>query len=531
MTCVLIIADEAEVAATLATIVEAAGLEVRAAASEAEARRHLADGRARLICVEAGMAGGSGGGGGFDVALACRRHHPDIPVIVTTSQDSVINRHRADELGAIAFMARPFATSSFRELVLGAVRDLGDDAGAGRPGPTVMMYSHDTIGLGHMRRNSAIAAEIVASVPGASVLMTVGCPAGAVFEMRPGVDFVKLPSLSKFGRAQWRPSSLRVSPAVARSLRAGILERAAGDFAPDVLLVDHEPTGVWDELLPALRALRDNGRTRIVLGLRDILDEPERVRAKWESSGLRAVLDEFYDQILIYGDERLYPGRDHYGLEDLAPGRVRYCGYVTAVPHRAAAEPSPRGGGILVAGGGGRDAFPMMAAALSGLERLPPGKRAAMTLIAGPLMEGELFEMLRLQAAAVGATLLRSTSNLPAMLAGADLFVTMGGYNSVTEALAIGCPTLVIPRVGPSSEQRIRARILADRGLVETLSIEEAKPAVLAHRFLHLGGPRRPRPVVPSLDGAGVAAFCIADMLASMHPGIPVPGSRTAVHA
>lgn len=527
MSSVLIIADEAEVAATLATIVETAGLEAQAATSAAEAGLHLAGGRARLICADMNGAGGDG----FDIAVACRRDCPDIPIIITAGQDSVINRRRAEQLDAVAFIARPFATSSFRELVVSVLRECEADAAAGEPGPTVMMYSHDTIGLGHMRRNSAIAAEIVTPMPSASVLMMVGCPTGVVFQMQPGVDYVKLPSLSKFGRTQWRASSLRVSPAVTRSLRAGILQRAAEDLCPDVLLVDHEPTGVWNELLPTLRALRQTGRTKVVLGLRDILDEPERVRARWEGCGLRDVLDEFYDEILIYGDERLYPAREHYALEEFAPGRVRYCGYVTTVSSAVTmSAPSPRGGGILVAGGGGRDAFPMMLAALEGLERLPPERRPAMTLIAGPLMERELFERLKLRAASVGAALLTSTPDLPAMLAVADLFLTMGGYNSVTEALATGCPTLVIPRVGPSSEQRIRAGILAEHGLVETLSIDEAKPEVLARRFLRLGGQRRLRPVVPSLDGAATAASRISEILASRHSHAAVARARSLRH-
>ena len=522
MTCVLIISDEAEVAATLATMVNAAGLEAQAVASMAEARPRLAAGDARVICADINSVGREG----IESALACRREHPGIPVIVTAGQDSVIHRQRAEQLDAIAFLARPFAMSTFQELVASVVREVA----AGQPSPSVMMYSHDTIGLGHMRRNSAIAAHLVTTVPSASVLMTVGCPTGVVFDMLPGVDFIKLPSISKLGRDRWRPSSLRVSSAVTRSLRAGLLQRAAEELCPDVLLVDHEPAGVWDELLPTLRYLRESGRTRVVLGLRDILDEPGRVREKWKSSGLRDLLDRYYDEILIYGDKRLYPAGERYGLEELAPGRVRYCGYVTTVSPGAGAT-GRRGSGILVAGGGGRDAFPMMSAALAGFERLPAENRVAMTLIAGPLMDSELFGALQERAVAAGATLLRSAPNLPEMLLDTDLFVTMGGYNSLTEAMATGCPTLVIPRVGPSSEQRMRAAILAERGLVDTLSIDDAKPEVLARRFLHASRSRRPTPVVPSLNGAATAASVISDALMSQHPRIPFTRPGDLQHA
>jgi predicted glycosyltransferase len=163
-----------------------------------------------------------------------------------------------------------------------------------------------------------------------------------------------------------------------------------------------------------------------------------------------------------------------------------------------------------------------MAAAVEGLRAMPSRNRPAMTLVAGPLMDDELFEILKLRAKTTGANLLRSTPDIPAMLRKADLFVSMGGYNSLTEALAIGCPTLMIPRVGPSSEQRIRAEILSGRGLVETLSIEQATPEALAKRFgcLRQNGPARPAAL--SLDGAENAATFITDILSSQYPARPV---------
>ncbi|MFQ5565296.1 MAG: glycosyltransferase family protein, partial [Paracoccaceae bacterium] len=399
--------------------------------------------------------------------------------------------------------------------------------------PSVMMYSHDTMGLGHMRRNSAIAAKIVTSMPSASVLMMVGCPTGVVFDLQPGVDFIKLPSLAKVGRNRWRPSSLRVSSAVTRSLRAGILQRSVEAFRPDVLLVDHEPAGVWDELVPTLQALRRSGsNTRVVLGLRDILDDPGRTRAEWHRRGISDLVRDHYDDILIYGDKGLYPSHDHYGLEALAPGRVRYCGYVTTVSPPATPAPVRRGrGAIVVSGGGGRDAFPVLDAALEGLRAMPPGSRPAMTLIAGPLMDEEIFKILKRRADLTGVDLLRSTPDIPALLRTADLFVTMGGYNSLTEALAIGCRTLVIPRVGPSSEQRIRAEILSKRGLIETLSIDQATPEALARRFGCLRPARRARLSPLTLGGAAAAASFIAGILSSQHPDRPVTPPRRLRHA
>ncbi|MGL5010672.1 MAG: glycosyltransferase family protein, partial [Paracoccaceae bacterium] len=384
-----------------------------------------------------------------------------------------------------------------------------------RRGPSVMMYSHDTIGLGHMRRNTAIAQELVKRVPGLSVLMLVGCPAGMVFEPHPGIDYVKLPSLTKLGRGRWQAGSLRIDAATVRALRAGILERVVETFAPDVLLVDHEPAGVWDELVEPIRALKAKGRTRIILGLRDILDDPDRVARAWAGNGTDTVISGLYDDILIYGSKSFYPSDTAYGLEDLRQGHVRYCGAVTVVRpgRREQWKGLPRR--VLVSGGGGRDAYLLLDTVLAGFESLPVHRRPALTLIAGPLMDAELSVALRDRAENAGVICHDAVSDLPALLAASDLFITMGGYNSVTEALVTGCPAVVVPRVGPSGEQRLRAERLQLLGMATVVWRHELTAKRMAKALTS-----RPPAVAAmpdlSFDGASVAAAHIASALAQV---------------
>lgn len=513
---VLIVEDEEILLRNLSNALRRTGLDVIGASSIGEARRSLTAQKFALICVDVQL----GDGNGLELISEVRADDPGIPLVVMTGQDSIANRMRAEEVEVSAFLAKPFALSRFRELIRTL---LLEDAGASAAvrGPSVLMYSHDTIGLGHMRRNSNIASHLVGMMPEASVLMLVGSPAGAVFDLPPGVDFIKLPSLAKVAHNVWRPSSLRITPDNAREIRTGLIERAAETFRPDILLVDHEPAGVWDELVPSLKALRALPTPpHVVLGIRDILDDPERTRAQWQNRGIDRLLGDYYDEVLIYGDRDIYPAHAHYGLDRIFGNRASYCGYVTnnpsAQPITSARDPAmPR---ILVSGGGGRDACPMMEAVISGLVQMPEPVRAGAILIAGPLMEPELREPLKQQAHAAGLGFLDSTPDLPEMLAVADLFVTMGGYNALTEAAAAGCPTLVIPRVGPSAEQRLRAELFADLGLVETLELHAATPERLAERFAEVrpGTPRRSCGL--PVDGGLTAAGRLAELLSEKHP-------------
>jgi predicted glycosyltransferase/CheY-like chemotaxis protein len=512
---VLVVEDEPILARNLARSLERAGLATRVAGSFAAARAALdSDGAfADFLCVDISL----GDGNGLDLARLVQQRHPHVPILVMTGQDSVSNRSLAESLNTVAFLSKPFSLAHFRELVSVLLLDPPAEGPAPAAGPRVMMYSHDSIGLGHMRRNATIANELLRIVPDASVLMVVGCPSAGLFDLGPGIDVIKLPSVTKVARDRWRATSLRIAPDELGRLRSGLILRAAEAFAPDIVLVDHEPAGVWNELEPLLAARENRGRAmRMVLGLRDILDNPERVATRWRGAGIDRFLGSAYGDVLIYGDEEIYASAYHYGLDRRAGLTHHYCGYVGShSPNdRPGSVSTPRR--VLITGGGGRDAWPMMDAALRALERIPQRRRPAATLVTGPLMDDELADDLSARAGALSVRCLRRTQDMPALLAESTLLVCMGGYNTLVEAVAHGIPTVVVPRIGPSAEQRMRAEIFSTLGLVQNASLEGDLAADLAARFLDLQGlPNRSRNPAPPirLDGARRAAETLAGLL------------------
>jgi predicted glycosyltransferase/CheY-like chemotaxis protein len=505
---VLIIEDETSLANNLAAALARGGVDSVIANSLAAASGRISSADYDLVCADIQLGDGSG----LDFCEGMRRDRPDLPVIMMTGQDTTDNRLRSEGFGASAFIAKPFPLTRFRDMVAAMLREKqGNQLSA--QAPRILMYSHDTIGLGHMRRNSAIAARIVEQNPRASVLMLVGSPSGIPFALSPGVDYVKLPSLTKVGRSLWRPQSLRVSPSDVISLRAALIEQTAVSFAPNLFLVDHEPSGVSDELIPTLKRLRAE-KTEIVLGLRDILDDPEVTLKNWEVRGTNEIVKRLYDRIFVYGDESVFASRQVYHIEKLKPYNVSSCGYVTSVssPHQGPAT-KPVRARIVVAGGGGRDAFPLLASTLEALASMASEERPDADIIAGPLMDAELLQPLEKASADIGARFMKSHPDIPALIAEADLFITMGGYNSIVEAISIGCPTLVVPRVGPSAEQRLRAECLAKRGAVEMISANDADAGRLsvAIKKTRPGAPR----MTPSIDlgGADRAAALIGGLV------------------
>ncbi|AZQ68238.1 response regulator [Silicimonas algicola] len=509
MTRILLAEDEPVLARNIALSLRKTGAEVIHAPSAATAREALRRGGFDLVIADISL----GDGDGLDVLGEASEILHGTPVIVMTGQDSVANRARAEGLTVAAFLSKPFALSRLRELV-GALTRPAAPGGSASAGPSVVMYSHDTIGLGHMRRNSAIARELVAQVPGVSVLMLVGCPAGMVFEPHPGIDYVKLPSLAKLGRGAYQAGSLRIDPETTRAMRSRIIEGVLTTIELDLFLVDHEPAGAMEELVPILGALRERGRVRTVLGLRDILDDPARTRSGWAQSGTDRLISESYDHVLVYGDRRFFPSAEAYGLDLLKPGAVTECGVVTTVRTRVRPAFPAAPSRIVVSGGGGRDAYPLIEAAIKAVRTLPVRRRPHLIVVTGPLMDEELKSEARRLGTVTGVTVLEHVPDLPGMMEGADLLVTMTGYNSINEALALDCPIVTVPRLGPSSEQRLRAEALERQGLARYLRREDLTPEALA-RLMSEPPPRVPPHRLKS-DGVTTAARVLAAMIADV---------------
>ena len=396
--------------------------------------------------------------------------------------------------------------------------------------PRVMMYSHDGIGLGHMRRNANIASRFVESVQDASVLMVGSAPTGLFFPVPPGVDSLKLPSIIKVGTNQWEPRSLRVESSELRNLRAHLIRSVAERFEPHLFIADHLPAGVWGELLPTLRMLRRRSNPpRVILGLRDILDSPDVVREAWSREGIYDLIGAYYDCVLIYGSRAVYDSAERYQLT--FPGRLHYCGYVCAdLPRlgreqvRAALDVKARQL-VLVTAGGGSDAYPMMDACTRALRTLEEGSDVEAFLVTGPLMSAGFRDRLKDLARGYPMRVLDTVVDSPILMNAADLVIAMGGYNTVIEALRLGKKILVIPREGPSAEQRTRAALLAEMGLIRALELHDAATLKLAGMIREeLDDRSAAAPAALHLDGARTVVTHMKNELATWRAANARPG-------
>lgn len=385
----------------------------------------------------------------------------------------------------------------------------------------VLLYSHDSYGLGHFRRTSAIAHAIARVRPGTSQLCVTGSPRPDLFPLPAGADYVKLPSVTKNTAGDYVPLGLEGRLDAVVQIRAEMIATIARSFRPDVVLVDHTPLGVGGELIPMLEEQRARGdEVCVVLGMRDILDGPGRAARQLAHPAVRRVLDELYDHLLVYGHRHVCDVAVEYELPDGLAERLEYVGVACCVDELesrrlGAMRPDPiRPAHVLVTTGGGGDGAELLESSLEALADGWEDHEMRATVITGPFLDERIRERLAERARGLShVSLLEATPGLHDMLGETDLVVTMGGYNSVYEGLCMQRRLLVLPRVNPRREQEDRVRRLAALGLVERLGSEDlADPARLRRRMRDAISGERPNARAAGIrfDGAAHAARLLA---------------------
>lgn len=360
--------------------------------------------------------------------------------------------------------------------------------------PRFIFYSHDGLGLGHVRRNLAIAAQLVKLAPEALILLATGVDGARRLGDLPNVEILKLPGLRKVANEHYVARHLRVPEDDILKIRSTLLAAAVTSFRPNVLLVDRHPLGVGGELRSSLDSLRRLGG-RAVLGLRDILDAPRTIVDEFERHDLHREIVDQYDRILVFGDPQVFDSIREYRFPAAVAQLTRFCGYVVNPPggpkvrvngSRRGATPRPL---VLATIGGGEDGLPIIEAFIRASFSAPWRAMA----VTGPLAPNKEVASLRGLASAAGVRFEVFVEDLADWFGAIDALVSQGGYNTLTEAVAKGVPLVCVPRSQPRVEQLLRARAFGSRGLLRVIEPDSLSPERLRSEVTSALGASRKR--------------------------------------
>jgi len=373
------------------------------------------------------------------------------------------------------------------------------------------MYSHDTFGLGHLRRCRAIAHAIVEQFKGVSVLIISGSQIAGAFDFRARVDFVKIPSVIKLYNGEYDSIGEYIDIDEILDMRKLIIQRTAEVFQPDIFIVDKEPLGLRGELEPTLKMLQAS-KTTTVLGMRDVMDSPKLLAKEWEEKQILPQINGYYDHVWVYGPDDFWNPLQGFDIPASLENKLTYTGFLdrdsagqhTADNHNLPAEY------ILVTAGGGGDGLALMEQILAARE-FDPSLDFPILMVLGPFMKTDDRDRLRLRASNLAnITIVDFESRMEVLMQHATALVGMCGYNTFCEVMSFDKKALFVPRTTPREEQYIRAKRAMELGLCDMILPEEAAiPSKLAEKLRHLPEMDNPSKNLKPKDMAGLERICI----------------------
>jgi len=378
----------------------------------------------------------------------------------------------------------------------------------------ILIYSHDSFGLGHLRRCRSIAHSLVARYKGLSVLILSGSPIIGSFDFKARVDFVRIPGVIKLKDGEYTSLGLHIDLEQTLAMRESIIYHTAITFKPDIFLVDKEPTGLQGEVRSTLEMLKQAGCVN-VLGLRDVMDEREQLKKEWERKKVLPVLESLYHDIWVYGLREMGSPVDGIELSQSTLAKISYTGYLNReVPSERnwVAPLDTNEPFILVTAGGGGDGVEMVDWVIRAYEAdasLP----CRAVIVTGPFMQAsdqqEFYERCE---TLENVEILTFDSHIERLMEKSMAIVAMGGYNTFCEILTLDKPALIVPRSQPRQEQLIRAERAVELGLISMLNPAGERPArQMAEALQTL--PNQPKPSLANIPGLLAGHENIAEMV------------------
>ncbi|WP_201733714.1 glycosyltransferase [Acidithrix sp. C25] len=353
----------------------------------------------------------------------------------------------------------------------------------------IVIYSHDTYGLGHLRRNIALAEALVRINRSVRVIIMTGSRVASSFNTSRGIELVELPPVIKVGPDEYESYGVSIPLSLIKRARAAIIKDIVVRFNPDIFYVDHSPLGMSKELLGVLDFLvLAHPKIHRVIGLRDVIDSPTNLGQSWATDGVLDAIARYYHAVFVFGEEAIYDLRKNYSIPESV--KLRYLSYlgkpefIEAGVCRAEffANASSDQGYFLVTGGGGGDAQEVCEV---GIE---VGKviQVPTLVVAGPLMEVDaLAHLRRLIGDAANISLIDFELNIEVLLSKSRVALSMAGYNTTVELAAARVPALYLPRIYPRQEQLIRAKIFEKLGFGRVVDLSRWKIERISQEVMH----------------------------------------------
>eukprot|EP00658_Telonema_sp_P-2_P071148 TRINITY_DN60460_c0_g1_i1.p1 TRINITY_DN60460_c0_g1~~TRINITY_DN60460_c0_g1_i1.p1 ORF type:complete len:369 (-),score=92.78 TRINITY_DN60460_c0_g1_i1:300-1406(-) len=317
--------------------------------------------------------------------------------------------------------------------------------------------------------------------PQLNILIITGTPTSTNFQHSPGVDLLRLPGIKMISgsaiKAEFAALDLSISIDALVKLRSQIILTAVTEFRPQLVVVDKEPNGLCNELLPLFGHKRQIGFA-LTLGLRDVLDDPAKMRQEWGLQECFQTIEQSYDAVWVYGLSQINNPLEGVTENPLILDKVEFTGYLGRQPGSVPLD-LPQGFAFapgeyaLVTAGGGVDGEALYDWVIRAYEQ-DRTLTVPAYIVFGPFLPQELVEQFASRAAKLAMVHCDTwTHHMEAAMHHAAGVIAMCGYNTFVEVLTYNKRAVMVPRTFPRKEQWIRASSCAKVGMMHMMLFED----------------------------------------------------------
>jgi predicted glycosyltransferase len=348
----------------------------------------------------------------------------------------------------------------------------------------ILVYTHNSIGLGHAYRTLAVITGIKKWRPDIDFLVVSGSSIPQIF-FREGIEVVKLPSV----KLDVDDSDYRLQPRYLKEadleavfdFRQKVIVDAFDFFDPDALIVEHNMTGLMSELIPVLmkKWMRKGGPKDFPLAhiCRGIMSWTPQLRIPYQHPRHRSESIDFgtlYDFLYVLEDRNVVDvNREFLGADPRLEPTIRYLGKITNKPYDelpGREEALGRFGLtnekiILVSLGRKKEVGALSLKVLESIKKAGLLSEYQVVMILDPYLASEQNRLLRTHPLSREVVFLPFVPDLVDLICHSDLVISRAGYNTFNEILLTGAKAVLIPERHGGGEQELRAQTILEENV------------------------------------------------------------------
>lgn len=339
--------------------------------------------------------------------------------------------------------------------------------------PKVLIHCQYVYGLGHFIRALQLAKGLVIDF---EVYFLSGGEVVEGITIDNEINFIQLDALYKEEDSNTLSSvddSLTTEECLEK--REKVINNLIKDIRPDVVLTEHFPFGFLfeKEVLNLIsKAKSANNQVKLVSSVRDIIESKKGSDSDQKTV---AFLNEYYDLLLIHGDENIIPLETSFPLSNEINIRQISTGYVV---DDSLKKKLNRKETVVVSVAGGRVGRELKGAVVDAFKSIQNEVNHKLLVFDGAFSNDieqsiadddiQYFKFDR-------SVFLKELSQ-------SDVSISLGGYNTMIESLYVGNKVLIYNRefLGQNFEQEIRISYLDELGFIKSLELEHLEQNKLA---------------------------------------------------